>query len=111
MSDSALYYVHDPMRCWCWGFKNTWADVQKKLPTNITVKNLLGGLAPDNDLAMPDEMQINIRDTWRSIQKQIPKTEFNFDFWTLCKPRRSTYPACRAVIAARNRAMPSNRRC
>jgi putative protein-disulfide isomerase len=27
-------------------------------------------------------------------------TEFNFDFWTECKPRRSTYPACRAVIAA-----------
>ena len=27
-------------------------------------------------------------------------TEFNFDFWTDCKPRRSTYPSCRAVIAA-----------
>ena len=27
-------------------------------------------------------------------------TEFNFDFWEKCKPRRSTYPACRAVLAA-----------
>ena len=27
-------------------------------------------------------------------------TEFNYDFWTNCEPRRSTYPACRAVIAA-----------
>ncbi|WP_316244661.1 DsbA family protein [Pseudoalteromonas porphyrae] len=27
--------------------------------------------------------------------------EFNFDFWRNCEPRRSTYPACRAVITAR----------
>src|SRR5699024_9280996 len=26
---------------------------------------------------------------------------FNYDFWQHCKPRRSTYPACRAVLAAR----------
>jgi putative protein-disulfide isomerase len=29
---------------------------------------------------------------------------FNFDFWEQCNPRRSTYPACRAVIAARRQA-------
>ncbi|WP_459782418.1 DsbA family protein, partial [Photobacterium sp. R1] len=28
-------------------------------------------------------------------------TEFNHDFWTQCQPRRSTYPACRAVLAAK----------
>ncbi|MFA0544281.1 DsbA family protein, partial [Vibrio sp. 10N.222.52.B7] len=27
-------------------------------------------------------------------------TEFNHEFWTECQPVRSTYPACRAVIAA-----------
>ena len=27
--------------------------------------------------------------------------KFNYDFWKKCRPRRSTYPACRAVIAAR----------
>jgi putative protein-disulfide isomerase len=32
----------------------------------------------------------------------IPGKQFNFDFWRLCEPRRSTYPACRAVIAARS---------
>ncbi|MBL4776074.1 MAG: DsbA family protein [Mariprofundus sp.] len=30
---------------------------------------------------------------------------FNFDFWTQCQPRRSTYPSCRAVIAARKQGM------
>lgn len=34
----------------------------------------------------------------------IPGTAFNFDFWTKNTPRRSTYPACRAVIAARQLA-------
>ncbi len=27
-------------------------------------------------------------------------TRFNYGFWTDCEPRRSTYPACRAVLAA-----------
>ena len=32
--------------------------------------------------------------------QQMLGTEFNFDYWRVCTPRRSTYPACRAVIAA-----------
>jgi len=31
----------------------------------------------------------------------VPGVTFNFEFWERCRPRRSTYPACRAVIAAR----------
>ena len=31
----------------------------------------------------------------------IPDTRFNYDFWTSCEPKRSTYPACRAVICAK----------
>ena len=27
-------------------------------------------------------------------------TKFNYDFWTLCTPVRSTYQSCRAVVAA-----------
>lgn len=34
---------------------------------------------------------------WRNIQNTVG-TEFNFDFWTKCQPRRDTYKACRAVI-------------
>lgn len=96
-----LWYVHDPMCSWCWGFIPTWTRLQQRLEDNIEVRYLLGGLAPDSDLPMPDEMQINIRDTWRTIQRDIPGTDFNFDFWTTCQPRRSTWPSCRAVIAAR----------
>jgi putative protein-disulfide isomerase len=62
---------------------------------------LLGGLAPDSAEAMPAELQQHLENTWRRIQRQVPGTEFNFDFWRRCRPRRSTWPACRAVIAAR----------
>jgi putative protein-disulfide isomerase len=48
---------------------------------------------------MPDEQQTAIAAHWRRIEAMLG-TEFNHDFWTRCEPRRSTYPACRAVIAA-----------
>lgn len=94
-----LYYFHDPMCSWCWGFKPTWQSLREQLPQDIEVINILGGLAPDSDSVMDLEMQEAIQNTWRHIHQQLD-TEFNFDFWTQCQPRRSTYPACRAVIAA-----------
>ena len=96
-----LYYVHDPMCSWCWGFKPTWTEIKANLPKQIELKYLLGGLAPDSNKPMPVAMQKDIAGYWRRIQQHIPGTEFNFDFWDKCEPRRSTYPACRAVIAAR----------
>ena len=59
----------------------------------------MGGLAPDNDQPMPEEMRHYLQSTWRRIGDMLG-TEFNHDFWTDCVPRRSTYPACRAVLAA-----------
>ena len=96
-----LYYVHDPMCSWCWGFRPTWAEIKANLPAEVEVKYLLGGLAPDSDEPMPKQMQSDISGYWRRIQQHIPGTQFNFDFWDKCEPRRSTYPSCRAVIAAR----------
>jgi len=99
-ASSILYYIHDPMCSWCWGFRPVWQQVLVKLPKQIKVQYVLGGLAPDSDAAMPQDMQLSIAATWQMIQKEIPGTQFNFDFWNHCLPRRSTYPACRAVIAA-----------
>ena len=96
-----LYYVHDPMCSWCWGFRPTWKKIQAELADDIAIKYLLGGLAPDSNEAMPESMQSDIAGYWRNIQQHIPETKFNFDFWKKCQPRRSTYPACRAIIAAR----------
>jgi putative protein-disulfide isomerase len=89
------------MCSWCWGFRPNLERLCKQLPAGLSVDRLLGGLAPDSAQPMPVELQSKLQDTWRRIQARIPGTRFNFDFWRDCKPRRSTWPACRAVIAAR----------
>ena len=99
---STLYYIHDPMCSWCWGFRHTWLKVIEQISDDIAIRYVLGGLAADTDEPMPEEMKKNIRETWQRIQKEIPGTEFNYEFWSKCNPRRSTYPACRAIIAANN---------
>ena len=101
MNTTTLYYIHDPMCSWCWGFERSWSALKQQLPASIKIQYLLGGLAADTDQPMPEAMQQNIQKTWQQIQTEIPGTEFNFDFWHKTTPRRSTYPACRAVIAAR----------
>ena len=99
--NNTLYYIHDPMCSWCWAFWPTWLKVLSELPCHINVSYLLGGLAPDSNLPMPLETQKYVRDNWIKIQKVVPGTEFNYDFWTLNEPRRSTYLSCRAVISAK----------
>ena len=99
--DRRLIYVHDPMCSWCWGFAPTLARLREQLPEDLVFERLLGGLAPDSDQPMPEAMQLRLQHTWRRIQERIPGTRFNFAFWEVCQPRRSTWPACRAVIVAR----------
>jgi len=95
-----LYYVHDPMCSWCWGFKPVLQQLLTNLPRNIEIKFLLGGLAPDTDAPMPINMRSQIISTWKNIQKVIPGTQFNYEFWERCTPKRSTYASCRAVLSA-----------
>ena len=71
------------------------------LAGSIEIERILGGLAPDSDKPMAPAMREMLQQTWQRIQLVIPGTEFNFDFWQNNEPRRSTYPANRAVIAAR----------
>lgn len=99
-----LYYVHDPMCSWCWGFRPVWQHIRQHLPDEVKLVSWVGGLAPDSDEPMSQSMRDQLQATWRRITEIIPGTQFNFDFWTLNTPRRSTYPACRAVIAARQMA-------
>ncbi len=95
-----LYYCHDPMCSWCWAFRPALCALRAQLPTDIAFIPCLGGLAADSDEPMSNAMREYLKNTWRRIQRSVPGTEFNFDFWHRCTPRRSTWPACRAVIAA-----------
>ena len=98
---ATLIYVHDPMCSWCWGFAPIYSQLLERLPAELEVKRLLGGLAGDTNEPMPESMRLMLQQVWHRIEEVIPGVQFNFDFWTRCEPRRSTYPACRAVIAAR----------
>jgi putative protein-disulfide isomerase len=95
-----LYYFLDPMCSWCWAFRPAMEVVKKNLPSGMTLVHVLGGLAPDTEAPMPEAMREKLKDIWRTIQMKVPGTEFNFRYWEVCTPRRSTYRACRAVIAA-----------
>lgn len=96
-----LYYAHDPMCSWCWGFKPNWQRLTGALPDTVKVEYVLGGLAPDTNEPMPEQMQQMLQQFWHQIAQTIPGTTFNHDFWVQNSPRRATYPACRAVIAAK----------
>lgn len=87
------------MCSWCWGYRPVSDRLWKALPDAVNGVKVVGGLAPDSAAPMPPELRARISATWRRIHELLG-TEFNFDFWTTCKPRRSTYPACRAVLAA-----------
>lgn len=102
-----LYYFHDPMCSWCWAFRPLWNEIVTGLPDNVIAQCILGGLAPDTDQTMPVDMQAKLKGIWQKIQQTVPGTKFNFDFWEKCTPRRSTYQACRAVIAARKQDLGS----
>ena len=96
---SKLYYIYDPMCSWCWGYRPVWDLLQQHLPKSIAVEYVVGGLAADSDSAMPIAQQQMIQNHWRTIEQKLG-TRFNHDFWRVNTPRRSTYNACRAAIAA-----------
>nr|WP_246540075.1 DsbA family protein [sulfur-oxidizing endosymbiont of Gigantopelta aegis] len=91
------------MCSWCYAFKPVLASLRQQLPDDMEFVALLGGLAPDTNDPMPEAMRQQLQDTWRRIEIKVPGIEFNHDFWDKwqqTQPRRATYPACRAVIAA-----------
>ena len=102
MNKPILYYVYDPMCSWCWGYRDSWIKLSEALLSDgLEIRYQLGGLAPDSNVLMPADLQQTLQNIWHKIHSQLG-TQFNFDFWTECKPQRSTYPACRACLIARS---------
>lgn len=93
-----LLYVMDPMCAWCYGFEPELEEFLKK-HSSLEVDFIMGGLAPDTHYPMDEKLKQSISSYWYEIEKTARVT-FNHDFWKLNTPYRSTYSACRAVIAA-----------
>jgi putative protein-disulfide isomerase len=98
-SKTRLLYVTDPMCSWCWGFNPTLAHLEEVV-AGVPVQMVLGGLAPDSSEPMPDETRAYVQAAWRAVSARTGAS-FNFEFWERCAPRRSTWPACRAVLLGR----------
>ena len=99
MTRATLYYVADPMCSWCWGFAPQLERVVAELPGDVEVRHVMGGLAPDSDEPMPLETRASVQRAWDAVEARAG-VPFERSFWERCEPRRSTYPACRAVVAA-----------
>lgn len=95
-----LHYISDPMCSWCYAFSSVLNQIKSKYRNEFSIRYRLSGLASDTSDPMPNATKEYIQNQWRQITERTG-IKFNWDFWTVCKPRRSTYNACRAVIAAR----------
>ena len=98
---ATLFYIHDPMCSWCYAFEKNLFALRQALPAEVQVINLVGGLAPDTIETMPKSLQQTIQQIWHRIEQTVSGVKFNHNFWTTNTPMRSTYPACRAVLAAK----------
>lgn len=104
-----LLYIADPMCSWCYGFAGELAKLEFAFGGRLELRYVMGGLAPDTDEPMPEATRQMVQQAWRDVAARTG-AEFNHEFWARCAPRRSTYPACRAVIAAglqRDEARPA----
>lgn len=104
LENNTLYYIYDPMCSWCYAFEQSLEALHEQLPIELSFKAILGGLAADTKTPMPIETQSMIQQAWRHIENTVPNVRFNFNFWTNNTAYRSTYPACRAILAATNQS-------
>ncbi|MEQ1815288.1 MAG: DsbA family protein [Nitrosomonas sp.] len=89
------------MCSWCYAFSQSWTALQQDLPRDMEIVYLVGGLAPDTTEPMPLATQKMVQQAWQRIEQTVPGVHFNWDFWSRNTPIRATYPACRAVLAAK----------
>ena len=89
------------MCSWCYAFGQSWSALQQNLPRDMEIVYLVGGLAPDTTEPMPLATQKMVQQAWQRIEQTVPGVHFNWDFWSRNTPIRATYPACRAVLAAK----------
>jgi len=97
-----LWYVADPMCSWCWGFAPVLTELEPRLRPGVELRLVLGGLAPDDEAPMDAATMRYVRSAWRAVEQRTG-ARFEHAFWERCTPRRSTWPACRAVLAAGER--------
>lgn len=93
------------MCSWCYAFDAVLKQVKTKLPTSVCLVKIVGGLAADSMEPMSESLTAMIQANWKKIEQTVPHIQFNFDFWEINQAIRSTYPSCRAVLAAKKQSI------
>lgn len=104
MQTPRLVYVTDPMCSWCYGFAPALAAARAELAPGVALELVAGGLAPDSDEPMDPATRRYVQAAWHAVTERTG-VAFDHRFWEVAAPRRSTYPACRALVLARARGL------
>jgi len=94
-----LLYFGDPMCSWCWGIKPVLEQLDLEYPELERV-TVMGGLRGGDEVPMDDGLAAMIQEAWRRIEESTGQP-FDHGLWDKHRPLATTWPACRAVIAAR----------
>lgn len=94
-----LNYFGDPMCSWCWGFKPVLEQIDLEYP-ELTRVTIMGGLRGGKPVPMGDDLASMIENAWNRIEEATGQP-FNHEFWRKHRPLATTWPACRAVLTAR----------
>jgi putative protein-disulfide isomerase len=94
-----LYYFGDPMCSWCWGFKPVLEQIDVEYPELRRI-TIMGGLRGGEAVRMDDQLAGMIQNAWQRIEEATGQP-FNHEFWEHHRPLATTWPACRAVLTAK----------
>ncbi|MCZ7601005.1 MAG: DsbA family protein [Gammaproteobacteria bacterium] len=86
------------MCSWCYAFAPSWRALVEDCGRSVALRYVMGGWRPTATCPCPSPCAPP-SPIPRAIERRTG-ADFNHDFWRLNEPRRSTWPACRAVIAA-----------
>ncbi len=73
--------------------------VERRLAAGVSLRRVMGGLAPDSDEPMPEAIRDRVQEAWHEVASATG-ARFDHRFWDQNAPRRSTWVACRACLVA-----------
>jgi len=95
-------YFADPMCSWCYGFAPIIERLQAHFADRLALRIVVGGLRAGNTTVMRDRDRAYIRSAWERVHDASGQP-FDFSFFDRKNFIYDTEPACRAVVAIRER--------
>jgi len=95
-------YFADPMCSWCYGFSPVIERLHTHFADRLALRIVMGGLRAGNTEVMRDRDRAYIRSAWERVHTASGQP-FDFSFFDRKNFIYDTEPACRAVVAMRER--------